>query len=129
MQETVGLANLQTFDRAGLFGQQSNSFGLIVDIAVLIATDVLEQLRDDCLSAALGENKVLRSLEFKKNIWLIVVDPLYTTLLEVLCRDGRFSLKLVAVLLINHAVADESHLLDPVRVEVQVLVEAEVRLW
>jgi len=87
---------------------------------------MLEQLRNDSLATAIRENEMLSSLELQQHIRLVVVHPLDTTLLEVLCRDGRLPLELVAVFFVGQAIADQSHLLDPVCVEVEIFVKAEI---
>ena len=40
--------------------------------------------------------------------------------------NGRFPLQLVAILLISHTIADKPHLFNPIGIEVEVLVEAQV---
>ena len=87
---------------------------------------MLEELRNDSLAATLWEDEVLSSLELQQHIRLVVVHPFDTTLLEVLCRYRCFFLKFVAVLFVCQAIADQSHLLNPVRVEVEVFVQAEI---
>jgi hypothetical protein len=126
VQQAIGLTDLQSSDRPRLFSQELDSLGLVQNVTVLVSSNVLEQLRDDSLATAIREDEVLGSLELQQYIRFIMMYPLDTALLEILCRDRRLLLKLVAVLLVCQAIADQSHLLDPVCVEVEIFVEAEI---
>jgi hypothetical protein len=87
---------------------------------------VLEKLGNDSLSTSLGEDKVLSSLELQQHVRLVVVHELNTALLKILRRYRCLFLKLVAVLFVCQTIADQSHLLDPVCVEVEVFVQTKI---
>ena len=126
VQQPISLANLETLDGARVIGEQLDGFCLIQYITVLVASDVIEEIGDDCLAATFRENKVLSRLELQQHVRFIMVYELDSVFLEILHSDRCFTRKLVAVLLVGQAFADQSHLLDPVFVEVQILVQAEV---
>lgn len=126
MQQAIGLTDLQSSNGSRLFSQELDSFGLVQDVTILISPHVLEQFRNDSLSTTFRKDKVLSSLELQQHVRLVVVNELDASLLKVLCGYRCFFLKLVAVLFVCQAIADQSHLLDPVRVEVEVFVQAEI---
>lgn len=87
---------------------------------------MLKQLRNNSSATTFWEDKVLSSLELQQHVRLVVVHKLDSMFLKVFRRDGCLLLKLMAVLFVCQTITNQSHLLNPVRVEIEVFVQAEI---
>lgn len=100
---------------------------LPIHIRVRVAPDMLHQLRHNRIPAPLRIHKMLPGLKLQQHILLIVMHKLHAARLQILRRALRLLAQLLAVLLVSLTLADGLHLVLPVRVEGEVLVEAQVR--
>ena len=118
MQQSVVLSNLETADSSCVSGHELDGLGLPVNVEAFVLAHVVEQLPDNSPAASLGKYEVLPSLELEQDIRLIMMDELDAMALEVSSSLAGFVLQLVTVVLIRKTVADTSHLLDPIFIEV-----------
>lgn len=116
MQQAIILPDFEPTNGACIIGQEADGFGLVVNIDVVVFSNVVKHVLDDCIAAAFGEHKVLVGVELEKHVRFVVMDEFHTVLLEPASGNRCFLSELLAVHFIGYAIAYSPHLFHPVLV-------------